>query len=159
MTGLPVDAGVDGGLVLTSLRREAAPVLRCRTRDRSHLVEEPCVCGNPSRRIRKVSGRTDDMLLLQGGNVFPSQIEAILLQIDGLTGNYRLVVERRAKHLDTLQVLVEATSGTDTDHLKKLAEERVRETVGLTCTVTVPAAGILPRFEDRANRVIDRRRA
>lgn len=99
------------------------------------------------------------MLLLQGGNVFPSQIEAILLQIDGLSGNYQLVVERQAKQLDTLQVLVEAASGADTDHLKKLAEERIRETVGLTCTVTVLTAGILPRFEDRASRVIDRRRA
>ena len=153
-----VPEGVEGELVITSLRREATPVLRYRTRDRSVLVSEPCRCGNPARRIRKVSGRTDDLLMLNGGNVFPSQIEAILLAVDGLTANYQLFVDRQAKHLDTLQVLVEAREGGDPDQLKRIARERIRETIGLECTVTVLGAGILPRFEDRASRVVDRRK-
>lgn len=157
-TGQVVEDGTDGELVITSLRREATPVLRYRTRDRSVLVSEPCACGNPARRIRKVSGRTDDLLLLNGGNVFPSQIEAILLQVEGLTGNYQLVVDRQAKQLDTLQVLVEAADSADGDALRREARERIRETIGLECTVTVLGSGILPRFEDRATRVVDRRR-
>jgi phenylacetate-CoA ligase len=157
-TGQVVEHGTDGELVITSLRREATPVLRYRTRDRSVLVSEPCACGNPARRIRKVSGRTDDLLLLNGGNVFPSQIEAILLQVEGLTGNYQLVVDRQAKQLDTLQVLVEAADSADGDALRREARERIRETIGLECTVTVLGSGILPRFEDRASRVVDRRR-
>jgi phenylacetate-CoA ligase len=157
-TGRVVEDGTDGELVITSLRREATPVLRYRTRDRSVLVSEPCPCGNPARRIRKVRGRTDDLLMLNGGNVFPSQIEAILLQVEGLTGNYQLVVDRQAKQLDTLQVLVEAVDGADGDALRREARERIRETIGLECTVTVLGSGILPRFEDRASRVVDRRR-
>jgi phenylacetate-CoA ligase len=153
-----VPDGVEGELVITSLRREATPVLRYRTRDRSVLVGERCKCGNPARRIRKVSGRTDDLLLLNAGNVFPSQIEAILLGVEGLTGNYQLVVDRQAKQLDTLQVLVEAADGADPDQLKRAARERIRETIGIECTVTVLGAGILPRFEDRASRVVDRRK-
>ena len=158
ISGDAVPDGVEGELVITSLRREATPVLRYRTRDRSVLVSEPCRCGNSARRIRKVSGRTDDLLLLNGGNVFPSQIEAILLAVDGLTGNYQLVVDRQAKQLDTLQILVEARDGGDADQLKRTARERIRDTVGIECTVTVLGLGILPRFEDRASRVVDRRR-
>jgi phenylacetate-CoA ligase len=157
-SGQVVTDGVEGELVITSLRREATPVLRYRTRDRSALVSKPCACGNPARRIRKVSGRTDDLLMLNGGNVFPSQIEAILLGVEGLTGNYQLVVDRQAKQLDTLQVLVEAADGADPHQLKRFAGERIRETIGIEAAVTVLGAGILPRFEDRASRVVDRRK-
>ena len=157
-TGQVIEDGNEGELVITSLRREATPVLRYRTRDRSVLVSEQCPCGNPARRIRKVRGRTDDLLLLNGGNVFPSQIEAILLEVEGLTGNYQLVVDRQAKQEDTLQVLVEAADGADGDVLRRDARERIRETIGLDCTVTVLGSGILPRFDDRASRVVDRRR-
>ena len=157
-TGQVIEDGNEGELVITSLRREATPVLRYRTRDRSVLVSEQCPCGNPARRIRKVRGRTDDLLLLNGGNVFPSQIEAILLEVEGLTGNYQLVVDRQAKQEDTLQVLVEAADGADGDVLRRDARERIRETIGLDCTVTVLVSGILPRFDDRASRVVDRRR-
>ncbi len=153
-----VPDGVEGELVITSLRREATPVLRYRTRDRSVLVAGPCRCGNRARRIRKVSGRTDDLLLLNGGNVFPSQIEAVLLAIEGLTGNYQLVVDRQAKQLDTLQVLVESADGGDADQLKRAARDRIRDTTGIECSVTVLGPGILPRFEERASRVVDRRR-
>ena len=158
ISGAVLEDGIEGELVLSSLRREATPVLRYRTRDRTVLVDERCPCGNPMRRIRKLKGRTDDLLLMNGGNLFPSQVEAILLEVEGLTGNYQLVVDRLAKQLDTLQVLVEATEGSDGDQLGKLARDKIRETTGVECTVTVLGSGILPRFEDRASRVVDRRK-
>jgi phenylacetate-CoA ligase len=156
-TGEPVAAGQEGELVLTSLDREASPILRYRTRDRTVLLDEPCRCGSPFRRIRKIQGRTDDMLHVRGENVFPSQIESILLEVDGLTGNYQLVVDREERHLDTLQVLVEARPHSDHALLRARAEERIKETIGLTVEVTVLAPDVLPRSEGKAKRVIDRR--
>jgi phenylacetate-CoA ligase len=156
-TGRPLPAGTAGELVLTSLRREASPVIRYRTRDRTVLVDEPCPCGSPFRRMRKVHGRTDDMLVVRGENVFPSQIEDILLGVDGLTGNYQLVVDREARRLDTLQVRIEARPDADHVGLRERAEERVKETIGLTVSVTVLAPGALPRSEGKAKRVIDLR--
>jgi phenylacetate-CoA ligase len=153
----PVPAGQEGELVLTSLRREASPVIRYRTRDRTILLDEPCRCGSPYRRMLKVQGRTDDMLVVRGENVFPSQIESILLDIEGLTGNYQLVVDRQARHLDTLDVLVEARAHSDQEALRRRAEDQIKETIGLTCKVTVLAPDVLPRSEGKAKRVIDRR--
>jgi phenylacetate-CoA ligase len=156
-SGRPLPAGEAGELVLTSLRREASPVIRYRTRDRTVLVDEPCPCGSPFRRMRKVHGRTDDMLVVRGENIFPSQIEHILLGVDGLTGNYQLVVDREARHLDTLQVRIEARPDADHAGLRQRAEERIKETIGLTVSVTVLAPGALPRSEGKAKRVIDLR--
>src|SRR5262252_3359400 len=136
-TGRPLPAGAPGELVLTSLTREASPVVRYRTRDRTVLVDEPCPCGSPFRRMRKIDGRTDDMLVVRGENVFPSQLEEILLAVDGLTGNYQLVVDREARHLDTLQVRIEARADADHAGLRRLAEESVKDTIGLTVSVTV----------------------
>src|SRR5258708_1048481 len=112
-SGGALAAGQGGELVLAGLRREASPVIRYRTRDRTILVEDPCACGSPFGRMRKVRGRTDDMLVIRGENVFPSQVEEILLQVPGLTGNYQLVVDRQARHLDTLQIRVEARADAD----------------------------------------------
>ena len=156
-TGAVVPAGRPGELVLTSLRRKASPVIRYRTRDRTVLVDEPCPCGSPFRRMRKIHGRTDDMLVVRGENVFPSQIEEILLRVDGLTGNYQLVVDREAYRLDSLQVRVESREGADQGALRQRAEERIREMIGLTVSVTVMAPGALPRSEGKARRVIDMR--
>ena len=156
-TGAPVPRGEPGELVLTSLRREASPVLRYRTRDRTVLTEEPCPCGSPFVRMLKVHGRTDDMIVVRGENVFPSQIEAILLAIDGLSANYQIVVDREAKQLDSVEVVVEAAPHTDHDALQQLAEQRIRETIGLRAEVNVLPPGVLPRSEGKAKRVIDRR--
>lgn len=153
----PVPAGQPGELVLTSLRREASPVVRYRTRDRTILLDRPCPCGSPFRRMRKIHGRTDDMLVVRGENVFPSQIEEVLLQVDGLTGNYQLVVDREAHHLDTLQVRVEARADADTVGLRQRAENQIKEMIGLTVAVAVLAPGALPRSEGKAKRVIDLR--
>lgn len=156
-SGRPLPAGQPGELVLTALTREASPVIRYRTRDRTVLVEEPCACGSPFRRMRKIHGRTDDMLVVRGENVFPSQIEAILLGVDGLTGNYQLVVDRQAHRLDTLQVRIEGRPEADHHDLRRRAEERIKETIGLSVSVTVLAPDALPRSEGKARRVIDLR--
>jgi phenylacetate-CoA ligase len=150
-------AGQEGELVLTSLRREASPVIRYRTRDRTVLVEDRCPCGSPFRRMTKLRGRTDDMLVLRGENVFPSQVEEILLGVDGLTGNYQLVVDRQARKLDSLEVRVEAATDGRLEELGERARERMRETLGLGAAVTVLPPGALPRSEGKARRVIDHR--
>jgi phenylacetate-CoA ligase len=156
-TGRPLPAGAVGELVLTSLTRQASPVIRYRTRDRTVLVDEPCACGSPFRRLRKVHGRTDDMLVVRGENVFPSQLEDILLGVDGLTGNYQLVVDRESHHLDTLDVRIEARPDADHVGLRERAEDRIREMIGLRVSVMVLAPGALPRSEGKAKRVIDLR--
>jgi phenylacetate-CoA ligase len=156
-TGEPCGWGQEGELVLTSFRREATPVLRYRTRDRTVVTDEPCGCGSPFKRMRKVHGRTDDMLLVRGENIFPNQIESLLLSVEGLSGNYQLVVDREARHLDTIQVLVEAGAHGDQEALKRAAEDKIKETIGLTCQVTVLSPGVLPRSEGKARRVIDKR--
>jgi phenylacetate-CoA ligase len=156
-TGRSQPPGEPGELVLTSLTREASPVIRYRTRDRTLLVDEPCACGSPFRRMRKIHGRTDDMLVVRGENVFPSQIEDILLGVPGLTGNYQLVVDRESRHLDTLQVRIESRADADHVGLRERAEARVKETIGLSVSVMVLAPGALPRSEGKARRVIDLR--
>jgi phenylacetate-CoA ligase len=156
-SGRPVAAGEEGELVLTSLRREASPVVRYRTRDRTVLVDDPCPCGSPFRRMLRVRGRTDDMLVVRGENVFPSQVEEILLQVQGLTGNYQLVVDRKAGQLDRLEVRVEAAPGCDPSTLGPRAEARIRETLGLGARVSVLPPGALPRSEGKARRVVDLR--
>jgi phenylacetate-CoA ligase len=156
-TGRPVPAGGEGELVLTSLSREASPVVRYRTRDRTILVDDPCPCGSPFRRMLRVRGRTDDMLVVRGENVFPSQLEAVLLAVEGLTGNYHLVVDRQAARLDTLEVRIEAVEGADHGTLGELARRTVRETIGLTIDVTVLPPGSIPRSEGKAKRVVDLR--
>jgi phenylacetate-CoA ligase len=156
-TGRPVSMGEEGELVLTSLRREASPVIRYRTRDRTVLVDDPCSCGSPFKRMLRVRGRTDDMLVVRGENVFPSQLEAILLAVEGLTGNYHLVVDRQAAHLDALEVRIEAVEGADHVGLRDLAQQRVRDTIGLGIQVTVLPPGSIPRSEGKAKRVLDLR--
>lgn len=156
-SGRPLAAGEEGELVLTALRREASPVIRYRTRDRTVLLEERCACGSPFRRMLKLRGRTDDMLIVRGENVFPSQLEAILLEVEGLTGNYQLVVDRQARRLDSLEVRVEGHPHADHGQLRERAEERIRETIGLGVRVTVLPPDSLPRSEGKARRVIDLR--
>jgi phenylacetate-CoA ligase len=156
-TGREVADGVEGELVLTSLTRRASPVVRYRTRDRVFIHPEPCACGSPYRRISKPRGRTDDMLIVRGVNVFPSTVEEILLAIPGLTGNYQIVVDRTQRRHDSMQVLVEAESGTNRDQLGQSAQERIKELIGLTVDVTVLSGGVLPRSEGKASRVVDRR--
>jgi phenylacetate-CoA ligase len=157
-TGTPLQEGQPGELVLTSLRREATPVLRYRTRDRTVLTSEPCACGSPYRRFLRVQGRTDDMLVVRGENIFPSQLEELLAGLQGFNGQYILVIDRQAHSLDTLEVVVEADT-PDEQGLEQEIRDRIRGSIGLTVTAKVLRPGVLPRSEGKAKRVVDRREA
>ena len=156
-SGRPVADGEEGELVISSLRREASPVLRYRTRDRTVLTRAPCPCGRTGVRMLRVRGRSDDMLIIRGENVFPSQVEAVLLEVGGLTANYQLVVDRQASRLDSLEIRVEAEAGADREALARTAATRVRDSIGLRADVVVLPPGTLPRSEGKARRVVDRR--
>ena len=157
-TGKPLPEGQPGELVLTSLRREASPVLRYRTRDRTVLTSEPCACGSPYRRFLRVQGRTDDMLVVRGENVFPSQFEELLAGFGDFNGQYLLVVDRQAHSLDTLEIVLEADTA-DERGLEQEIRDRIRDSIGLTVTAKVLRPGVLPRSEGKAKRVVDHREA
>lgn len=155
--------GSTGELVLTALSREALPLLRYRTRDRVRLWADQCACGRTLARMSRVLGRTDDMLIIRGVNVFPSQIESALLQIDGLAPQYLILVDRPRHDLDQLEVWVEATlqlSARGEPHLKHaeaLANERVRDTLGISALVEVVEPGRIERSLGKAVRIVDKR--
>jgi phenylacetate-CoA ligase len=150
-TGEPLRDGEEGVLVFTTLTKEALPVLRYWTGDICSLSSEACSCGRTLRRMSLIKGRTDDMLIIRGVNVYPSQIEALLPRVAGLTPNYRLVVTRDDT-LDELTVEVEGSGSGE--ELARL----VKETIGCTVTVNVVEAGTVPRSEGgKLQRVLDLR--
>jgi len=149
-TGAPVDEGEVGELVFTTLTKEALPLLRYRTGDLASLSYEPCACGRTFARMSRVVGRTDDMLVIRGVNVFPSEIERVLLAFDGLEPHYQLVVER-SKHLDELTVQVEGAIDSAP------VRAQLERALGLSARVEVLEPGSIPRSEGKALRVLDRR--
>ena len=154
--------GEIGELVLTAATKEAFPVLRYRTRDRARLTRERCACGRTMARILAILGRTDDMLIVRGVNVFPSQIEHALLGVEGLAPQYQITLTTRADRQDELRVAVEATAGAGAEAADRAAlEARTREVLhsalGLVVVVEIVAARTLPRSEGKAMRVIDER--
>ena len=149
-TGRPVDEGEVGELVFTTLTKEALPLLRYRTGDLASLSHEPCACGRTFVRMSRVLGRTDDMLIIRGVNVFPSEIERVLLAVPGLEPHYQLVVERPDR-LDELTVQIEGS--VNADHVCAQLES----TLGLSARVEVLPSGSIPRSEGKALRVLDRR--
>lgn len=168
-TGDPLPDGRVGELVLTTLTKEAMPVIRYRTGDLTSLNSAPCVCGRTHRRMSAVLGRTDDMLIIRGVNVYPSQVEAALLSVADLSPHYQLVV-RRPRALDELEVRIEVSEpfarevGTIApDHprvagLAARCAEAIRSALGLTVQVTLAAPGSLPRSEGgKLRRVRDER--
>ena len=161
-TLLPVPPGTLGELVLTTLTKEALPVLRYRTRDLTAIEPEPCACGRTLVRIRRITGRTDDMLIIRGVNVYPSQIEEALLGVPEIEPHYLLVV-RRDGALDTLEVQVEprpeAAGAGDaaTRGLAAHVRRRIHEVIGLTAEVTVVPPRTLERSVGKAKRVLDQR--
>ena len=158
-TGTPLPPGREGELVLTTLTKEAAPVLRYRTGDITSLDPEPCPCGRTLMRMARVGGRIDDMLIIRGVNVFPSDIEAVLLRIPDFAPHYQIVVDR-PRALDVLQVQVESRGAGAVDGasaLARRAEHALSAVLGLSATVAVVAPGEIPRSEGKAVRVIDRR--
>jgi phenylacetate-CoA ligase len=156
-TGQPLPAGQAGELVLTTLTKEALPLLRYRTGDASSLDFAPCACGRTHARMSAVTGRLDDMLIIRGVNLYPTEIERVLLGLENVGPNYQLVVDRPST-LDELTVVCEPTSVTvDTEGLQARVARAVHQAIGLAVHVDVVATGSIPRSEGKAVRVIDRR--
>jgi phenylacetate-CoA ligase len=162
-TGEVLPYGETGELVFTTITKEAFPILRYRTRDITTLNPEPCICGRTLVRMNKVSGRTDDMLIIRGVNVFPSQIESVLMQVKGVEPHYQLVVDR-VDNLDTLTVRVEIGEKLFSDEVKQLQElekqisKDIKETLGVSAKVQLAEPKSIARSEGKALRVIDNRK-
>ena len=161
-TGEVLPEGSLGELVFTTLDKEAFPLLRYRTRDITSLTHEPCPCGRTHVRMTKLKGRTDDMLIIRGVNVFPSQIETVLIN-QGYPANYQIIVDR-VNNTDTLDVRVEMTPEMFTDNLGEVNKrqeklvEGLRSILGLKAKVTLVAPKTITRSEGKAVRVIDNRK-
>ena len=155
--GRPVPPGTEGELVFTTLTKEALPLLRYRTGDIGRLADAPCACGRTMVRLTGLRGRHDDMLIVRGVNVHPSQVEHVLLGAGGAAPHYRLIVERSGP-LDELTVECEpAADGHDPDRLRARLEQLLRDHTGLRITVALVPPGSIPRSEGKAVRVVDRR--
>ncbi len=161
-TGEVLPAGSKGELVFTSLTKEAFPLLRYRTRDICILDYEPCPCGRTHVKMRKPMGRSDDMLIIRGVNVFPSQIETVLLN-RGYPANYQIIVDR-VNNVDTFDINVEMTTEMFTDNLGEISRRQkelvadLRSMLGIGAKVTLVAPKTIARSEGKAVRVIDRRK-
>lgn len=161
-TGEPLPPGEVGELVVSTLTKEAVPLLRYRTRDLSVLEMAPCRCGRTNARMEKVRGRTDDMLIIKGVNVFPSQIEDILLQVEHTEPHYQIIVFKDGA-LDALEVQVEVTEEMFTDEMKMLKgkedeiRHRLKSELGIDCKVKLVEPKSLQRYTGKAQRVIDKR--
>lgn len=158
----PVPYGEEGELVITTLTKQGMPLLRYRTRDLTVLNPEPCRCGRTNTRMSKVRGRTDDMLIIRGINVFPSQIEEILFEIEGVEPHYQIIIDRTAA-LDDMTILVEVSKDVFTDTmsglmgLEKKIKARMHTEVGLTPNLKLVEPKTLERSTGKAKRVIDNR--
>ena len=154
--------GSKGEIVFTCISKEAFPILRFRTRDISMLTDEDCSCGRTLKKMSRLMGRSDDMLIIRGVNVFPSQIETVLIQY-GLSSNYQLIVDR-VNHSDTLEVCVELTPEMFSDTVRGIANreneigEKVKNTLGVSAKIKLVAPKSITRSEGKAVRVIDRRK-
>ncbi len=156
-SGAPLGEGEEGELVFTTLVKEAMPFLRYRTGDIASVTSEPCRCGRTTARIRGLRGRRDDMVIVRGVNVYPSNVEHALLSVPDAAPHYQLVVERSGP-MDELTVQCEpAGSGVDSAGLRKDAERALREHLGIRVRVDVLEPGAVPRSEGKAVRVVDRR--
>ncbi len=154
--GREVEAGAEGELVFTTLTKEALPLIRYRTGDLGRLIEEPCVCGRSTVRIAGLRGRLDEMLIVRGVNLYPSEVEEALLSVEGLSAHYQLVLERLGP-LDELRLECEPAGELDRGALATRLELLLKERTGLRIPVAVLDPGTIPRSEGKAARVVDRR--
>ncbi len=157
----PLREGEEGELVITTLTKEALPMVRYRTRDITRLERAPCTCGRTHVRIMRVTGRDDDMMIIRGVNVFPSQVEAVLVGFPGIAPHYQIVLSRQGA-LDAMTVEVEAAPGAPADDAfrRQKAQDvarHIKAHIGLTCEVVVKAPGEVPRSQGKAVRVKDLR--
>jgi phenylacetate-CoA ligase len=162
-TSEPLPTGATGELVITTLTKEALPMVRYRTRDITRIEDRPCACGRTHRTMERVTGRTDDMLIIRGINVFPSQIEAFLVGFPGLAPHYQIVLTREGP-LDAMTVEVELAVDAPADELflERKSEEichHLKAMVGVTCDVALKSPGEVPRSQGKAVRVKDLRKA
>lgn len=161
-TDMPLGEGEVGELVVTTLSKKGMPVLRYRTKDVTKLTYEPCACGRTHARMSKTMGRTDDMLIIKGVNVFPTQIESVLISMDHIGPHYQLVV-RRENFKDTLEIKVELISAEllesygELDKLKRRIEDKLKSVLGLQTKVTLVQPKSLERFQGKAKRILDLR--
>jgi phenylacetate-CoA ligase len=162
-TGEAVAEGEDGELVITTLTKTGSPLIRYRTRDIVSMNSEPCQCGRTSPRISKIKGRTDDMLIIRGINVFPSQIEHVLMGIEETEPHYQLVVSRRDNSLDEIEIQVEVTPEVFSDEIKELErleakiKSEMASVLSLSVKVRLVEPGTIERSMGKAKRVIDTR--
>lgn len=161
-TGEQLPVGEYGELVITTITKEAQPLVRYRTRDITRINAIPCKCGRTHRRICRLQGRSDDMMIIRGVNVFPQQIEAILLETQGITPHYQLILKKEGS-LDTLEVKVEVDEKLFSDEIKHLQrieakiQKNIKEFLGVTAKVTLSEPQSIERSEGKAKRIVDLR--
>jgi phenylacetate-CoA ligase len=161
-TGEPVKEGEQGELVITTLTKKGIPLLRYRTRDLTRFIPGECKCGRTHPRIDRIMGRSDDMLIIRGVNVFPSQIEEVIVQIKDLSPHYQLIVERE-RNLDTLTVMVEVSENAFSDEIKTLeriersAQHEIENVLGISVKIKLVEPRTVERSEGKARRIVDKR--
>ena len=162
-TGKNVPDGEAGELVFTTLTKEAFPVIRYRTKDVSRLITDPCRCGRTFHRMQRITGRTDDMLIIRGVNVFPSQIEHVLMSIEDVEPHYQIIVDREGA-LDVVEVQVEVSEEIFSDEVKVLEKlsgrigREIKDLLGISCKIKLVEPKTIQRSEGKAKRVIDNRK-
>ncbi|MGZ4324785.1 MAG: phenylacetate--CoA ligase family protein, partial [Solirubrobacteraceae bacterium] len=155
-SGATVPAGNEGELVLTTLTKEALPLIRYRTGDLVSITLDACECGRSTIRLMELRGRRDDMLIVRGVNMHPSQVEHVLLSVDGAAPHYRLIVERTSA-MDELTLECEPAAGANADDLAARIARQLRAHMGIRFEIAVREPGTIPRSEGKAVRVVDRR--
>ena len=160
-TGEVLPEGSRGELVFSCINKEGLPMLRFRTHDIGELLRDKCPCGRTLLKMKKPMGRTDDMLIIRGVNVFPSQVESVLLRLGDVAPYYQIIVDRE-HHTDTFEVIVEkpTTYDSDIDRVKdeKMIQREMQSTLGISPKITIVGQGVIPRTETKAVHVIDKRK-
>lgn len=157
-TGENVPDGEEGEIVITTLVKEGAPLIRFRTHDISRIIPGKCACGSPYPRLGMIKGRSDDMFKVHGVNMFPSQVEEILAMVDGVSSEYNInIAHDDEKNRDVILITIEAEGRVDFEKTGEYVRELFRSRVSVTPKVTVVPTGTLPRTEKKAKRVIDHR--
>ena len=162
-TGEVLPPGETGELVFTTITKEAFPMVRYRTKDITSLMSEPCACGRTFYRMNRVSGRTDDMLIIRGVNLFPSQVEHVLMGIKEVEPHYSIIVDRKGS-LDTIEIQVEVSDDLFSDEVKvlealsKRIEKEIKDLLGISSTVKLVEPRTIQRSEGKAQRVTDKRK-
>ncbi len=163
VTEEPLPYGSSGELVFTTITKQGMPMLRYRTHDICRLDASPCACGRTTVRMGRITGRTDDMLIIRGVNVFPSQIESVLVSVKGAAPHYLLVVDREHS-TDSLEVQVEIDESgfsdtvADLEHIRNEIKDKIKSVVGISAKITLVNPHTIPRSEGKAKRVIDKRK-